>query len=337
MARMAAQPASRGELTHAQERAAMAAGLGQAQEARAAWTRGDLLHCIGQHLPDHAAGRDQAHAWQLLEDLADRAIAGQAGEEVLRLDAPEWPRVPDSLRRADGESIYRPHGIEQYATRAQLSMEEQLLADAQADGAPHLAHEQAATLLGADLAQLETQLRADAPAPDGVTQGGLRVDQATAAFLALTSPRRAEFTTRPAFPGSDITVRDVEPLAGTRSARDIELGSRHAAREYIRAAREAGHGWDEIGQALGLMPGGDADQEGLTVAEAADAYAAGRPDTEAPWRPRSFIWRCRSCEQAISDHGLIGNPADDEVGHADDCRRLAAAVADWDASWEAEP
>ncbi len=64
MARMAAQPASRGELTHAQERAAMAAGLGQAQEARAAWTRGDLLHCIGQHLPDHAAGRDQAHAWK---------------------------------------------------------------------------------------------------------------------------------------------------------------------------------------------------------------------------------------------------------------------------------
>ena len=127
------------------------------------------------------------------------------------------------------------------------------------------------------------------------------------------------------------------PLAGARSARDIELGSRHAAREYIRAAREAGHGWDEIGQALGLAPGGDADQEGLTVAEAAYTYAAGRPDTEAPWRPRSFTWRCRSCEQAISDRGLIAGPADDELGHAEDCPRLAAAVADWDASWEAEP
>ena len=52
--------------------------------------------------------------------------------------------------------------------------------------------EHAAPLLGADLTQLETLLRADAPAPDGVTRGGLRLDQATAAFLALTSPRRAQ-------------------------------------------------------------------------------------------------------------------------------------------------
>src|SRR5258708_35839099 len=98
---MAAELASRGELTHAQERAARAAGLAQAQESRAAWTRADLIHCIGQNLPDHAAGRDQEHAWAYLEHRGDRAIAGQAGEAVLRLDAPEPPRVRDSLRRAD--------------------------------------------------------------------------------------------------------------------------------------------------------------------------------------------------------------------------------------------
>jgi hypothetical protein len=162
-------------------------------------------------------------------------------------------------------------------------------------------------------------------------------EAARRAVTGLARDRGAQFTTRPAFPGSDITVHDVEPLAGARSARDIEVGSWHAAREYIRTAREAGHGWDEIGQALGLVPGGDVDQEGLTVAEAAYTYAAGRPDTEALWRPRSFIWRCRSCEQAISDRGLIAGPADDEMGHADDCQRLNAAAADWDASWEAEP
>ena len=173
---MAARLAARGELTDAQERAAMSAGVAQAQESRAAWTRADLVHCIGQHLPDHATGRDQEHAWQLLASLTDRALSGEAGEEVLRLDAPEWPRVPDSLRRADGESVYRAHGSELYATRTQLSMEEQLLADAQADGAPHLAPEEAARLLGADHAQLQALIRAgaDAVAPDGVTQGGLR-------------------------------------------------------------------------------------------------------------------------------------------------------------------
>ncbi|MHB1874002.1 MAG: MobF family relaxase [Streptosporangiaceae bacterium] len=206
VARMTAWLASRGELTHAQEHAAMAAGLAHAQDARAAWTRADLVHCIGQHLPDHALGRDQEHAWTFLQDLADRALAGQAGEEVLRLDTPEWPPVPDSLRRADGESIYRPHGAAQYATRAQLSMEEQLLADAQAGDAPHLAREQAAVLLGADLAQLDAQLRADAPALDGVTRGGLRVDQATAAFLALTSGRRAELIVGPAGTGKTYTA-----------------------------------------------------------------------------------------------------------------------------------
>jgi hypothetical protein len=58
LARLAARLAPRGDLTHAQERAAMAAGLAQAQESRAAWTRPDLVHCIGQHLPDHAIGRD---------------------------------------------------------------------------------------------------------------------------------------------------------------------------------------------------------------------------------------------------------------------------------------
>jgi conjugative relaxase-like TrwC/TraI family protein len=206
LAQMAARLASRGELTHAQERAAMAAGLAQAQESRAAWTRADLVHRIAQHLPDHAIGRDQEHAWQFLEQLTARAVAGQAGEEVCRLDAPEWPRVPDSLRRANGESIYRAHGGEVYATRAQLSLEKQLLADAQAEGAPCLSRDYAAQLLGADLTQLETLLRADALAPDGVTRGGLRLDQATAAFLALTSPRRAELIVGPAGTGKTYTA-----------------------------------------------------------------------------------------------------------------------------------
>ena len=113
---------------------------------------------------------------------------------------------------------------------------------------------------------------------------------------------------------------------------------RRAARDYIRQAREAGHDWDKIGHTLRLSPGRDADQEGASPADAAYTYAAGRPDTEAPWRPRSFAWTCRSCDQHISDHGLIQHPADDEIGHAQDCPRLTAAIAAWDAEtaeWEA--
>jgi hypothetical protein len=147
-----------------------------------------------------------------------------------------------------------------------------------------------------------------------------------------------EPTPSPAGRRADITVRDLEPLTGARAARDIELAARRAARDHIRAAREAGHGWDQIGHALGLAPGADADQAGLTVAEAAYTYAAGHPHTDTAIRyGRSFLWRCRSCDQAVSDRGLIAGPAEDELGHATDCRRLAAAIAEWDAGREAEP
>jgi hypothetical protein len=156
------------------------------------------------------------------------------------------------------------------------------------------------------------------------------------AVLGLARERGAELTTRPLFPSAEVTVRDVDPLAGARAARDIELGSRRSARDYIRAAREAGHGWGQIGEALGMTK--DTDRTGETIAEAAYTYAAGDPGTEtAMWYGRSFPWRCPSCSQAISDRGQVAGPADNEPGHADKCARLAAAVAEWDASWEAEP
>src|SRR5690348_5268951 len=163
-------------------------------------------------------------------------------------------------------------------------------------------------------------------------------DHARQAVVGLARCRGTEFATRPPVQDSDLTVRDLEPLTGARAARDIELGARHAAHDYIRQARNAGYGWEQIGQALGVAPNADADQAGLTVAEAAYTYAAGSPHTDTAVRyGRSFVWRCLGCDQAISDHGLIGGPHDNEIGHAGDCGRLAAAVAEWDAGWEAEP
>ena len=162
--------------------------------------------------------------------------------------------------------------------------------------------------------------------------------RAIQAIRDLARDRGAELITRPNFPGSRMTVHDLEPLTGARAARDIELAARHDAREYIRQAREAGSSWDQIGHALGITPGATADQAGLTVAEATYTYAAGSPHTDTAIRyGRSFVWRCASCDQAISDHGLIAGPADAELGHTDNCPRLAAAIAEWNAGWEAEP
>jgi hypothetical protein len=163
------------------------------------------------------------------------------------------------------------------------------------------------------------------------------------AAIDLARDEGAQVITRPAFRGAQTTIQDVEPLAGLRAAREVELGARYSTRNYIRDAREAGHTWQDIGTALDLTPGGEADLAGGTIAEAAYSYAAGSPDTETARRyGRSFSWTCGSCEGLISDHGLSNGPADDERGHADGCARLAATIATWDAesaaldaAWEA--
>ena len=64
------------------------------------------------------------------------------------------------MLRADGRSVYQRHGGTRYATRAQLAMEERMVAQARADGAPRMTRAQAAHALGADPARLEDALDA---------------------------------------------------------------------------------------------------------------------------------------------------------------------------------
>jgi hypothetical protein len=156
------------------------------------------------------------------------------------------------------------------------------------------------------------------------------------AAINLARDAGAQIISRPIFPGAHSSTSDVEPLAGLRAIRDIELGARYSARNYIRDARETGHSWHEIGTALGLIVGADFSPDGQNIAEAAYTYAAGNPDTDAARRyGRSFGWTCQSCESVISDRGLCNGPAEDEAGHAPGCMRLAATEATWDAEWEA--
>ena len=160
-------------------------------------------------------------------------------------------------------------------------------------------------------------------------------NQARRAAFQLARDCGAQIVTRPVFAADkEPTVRDVEPLAGARAAHDLELSAHGIVRDYIRQAREAGRGWDQIGRALGLDAPGRAE---ATPAEAAYTYAVGRRESEPSWEPRYFGWTCRSCDKSISDRGLIAGPADDEPGHAGDCPRMAAAIAEWNTGWEAEP
>ena len=138
-----------------------------------------MIKYLGRVLP--RSGLDPAAAAALLEDLADRALRSEF-EPVACLEAPAPAEVPASLLRADGRSIYQRHGGVRYATHAQLSLEERMVARARAGGAPRMTRAEAARALGADLAQLEAALAGRAP--------GARPPRARAPACAKIRPPR---------------------------------------------------------------------------------------------------------------------------------------------------
>jgi TrwC relaxase/AAA domain len=269
-ARAVAFPAPPRRLSEDQARSVMADAIAVTQTRIPAWTRADLIRYLGETLPAGVLADRRA-----LETLAAHAISGADGEQVELLSAPEWPRVPDGLRRADGESVFRPHGAERYASQAQLTLEEQLLAHAREPGAPRLDAEMAAQLLGADPERLQAQLQpASAAAAEGGTAGsGLRMDQAAAAWYVLTSLRRAEVIVGPAGTGKTITaiemarawrqagIGPVVALTASSNARNVlrDEAARRGIAELAcyNTAEWLGHaeGAREARDPIGLAPG----------------------------------------------------------------------------------
>jgi hypothetical protein len=161
--------------------------------------------------------------------------------------------------------------------------------------------------------------RPTAPTEYGRAEGGAVCEAARRAALDVAFDTGAHLTARPAFPGARLSLPDLEPLMGLHASRQVELAARHAARDYVRLAREEGRSWHQIGQALGLEPGTDRDSAGHTVAEAAYNYVAGDPNADCVWPyGRSFAWRCPSCERTIGA-----------------CHRLQASIAARQTEWEA--
>ena len=228
-------------LSAEQAQQVMAEAIATVQGKIPAWTKADLIRYLGETLPA-AAMADRA----TLEALASQVVSGGAGENVALLSAPEWPRVPDSLRRSGGESVFRPHGAERYASQAQLTLEERLLAQAQDPGGPHVAPDVAARLLGADRERLDTRLQpgqgATAAELSEIAGSGLRMDQAAAAYYVLTSPRRAEVMIGPAGTGKTRTAAELARIWGqARMGPVVALTTSSNARNVIRA-EAAAHG-----------------------------------------------------------------------------------------------
>ncbi len=131
--RMPAMVLWRPVLTPGQEHRLMTAALELVQSAQPTWTRSALHRALGELLPAYTAPMDDDEAGGLLPALVNRVLAGEAGRVIL-LEAPEWPPVPESLRRRNGESMFSAHYAERYATEAQLGMEERIIATASRRG-----------------------------------------------------------------------------------------------------------------------------------------------------------------------------------------------------------
>ncbi len=167
-----------------------------------AWTRHDLVKQLALVMPPETRQLSPQVAQELLVGLAEEALSGRTGE-VVCLEAPEWPPLPASLRRQlDGRSVYTRPGVTRYATAARLTLEDNLVARAQTQGAPRLPGEVAARRLGADPVLLEAQLRGRAhDTREHAALRGLRLDQAAAIWHVLTSARTVEIITGPADTG----------------------------------------------------------------------------------------------------------------------------------------
>ena len=222
-----------------------------AQQDKSTWTRAEVIKYLGRVLP--RSGMDPAAAAALLEDLADRALASEF-EPVACLEAPEPVNVPGSLLRADGRSVYRRHGGVRFATHAQLSMEQRMLALARDGGAPRLDRAQAARALGADLAQLEDALAGGAEDAQGArTRTGLRMDQAAAALSVLTDGRRVSVINAPAGSGKTwVLTAAGQAWAAAGLGRVVGITPSQSARNTLAAGVPESY---NTAQFLGHLPG----------------------------------------------------------------------------------
>ena len=225
-----------------------------AQQDKSTWTRADLIKYLGRVLP--RTGMDPATAAALLEDLADRALRSEF-EPVACLEAPESAEAPRSLLRADGRSVYRRHGGVRYATHAQLTLEQRMVALARASGAPRMDRAEAARALGADLTQLDRALAGhtqDAQdTQDRRTRTGLREDQAAAALSVLTDGKRVSVINAPAGSGKTwVLAAAGRAWAAAGLGRVIGITPSQSARNTLAAGVPVSY---NTAQFLGHLPG----------------------------------------------------------------------------------
>ncbi|MCD2191721.1 MobF family relaxase [Actinomycetospora soli] len=170
---------------------AVAAGLESVQAKYPSWSIGALHREIDNHLGAAAGAVGLAiaerHAW--VADLARTAVAPGPDGRVVQVSMGDPVPIPPELRReVDGRSRFRAPIDERYVSAAHLSLEERLVATAQAPTAPSLDPETVGRVA------------------DRARRAGLSVDQVQAVAEVLASPRQVEVLVGPAGAGKSHTL-----------------------------------------------------------------------------------------------------------------------------------
>ena len=242
---------ARAELTHAVQRA-----LALVQSAQSTWTRADFLKQLALVLPVQTRKMAPEAAVALLHQLADEALAGGV-EEVVCLEAPEWPPLPGYLRRElDGRSVYtRPghhplchQGAARHGGTAAAGGPAAKLPRAWPATRPHRCWAPTRT----HSTRSCTSGRRN-PAPQ-LAGSGLRLDQSAALYHALTSLRTVEVIVGPAGSGKTRTLAEAS-RAWTRAGMGQVLGiaTAQAARNVLASAGV--HAAENSSVFLGHLPG----------------------------------------------------------------------------------
>jgi conjugative relaxase-like TrwC/TraI family protein len=233
----------------------MQAALARVQQREPAWTRADLMREIADCMPPEAAQMTPADSVALVDELTGRAIAGEAGQ-VVSLEAPDHLDTPGYLiRELDGKSMYTRPGVERFTTGVQIAREEELLATAAKEGAPHLTRERAAQLLGATPGELEAAARTRASEPTRQLPNGMSMAQAAALYQSLTSDRTGYPTVGPAGTGKTHVAAmaarmwpdDVVFLAPSQAAANVLRQATGNRYPVYNNAQFLGHTEDERG------------------------------------------------------------------------------------------
>ncbi len=223
---------------NAKARAARIA-VAEVQKHHATWSMAQLRFEVHRALPVLAPAADVE---TLITEVANLAISGRAGAEVVQVTAPDITDVASlGVRQSDGGSIYRPPHEERWTTLPHLDVEERILADAQT-AVPQLVS--------------ETEARA------AVERTTLNPEQRAAVVKMLTADTMTMALIAPAGAGKSHTVAEFARLWTAFTGRRV-IGlstSTNAARVLQQELDDAGAELAEsynIAEFLGKVEGSD--------------------------------------------------------------------------------